>query len=53
VAATLRPNTVGLRTDSLIVFCEYLAGAFPDVRSLTQLTRGHIKGFLVHNHKRP
>ena len=25
VAATLRPNTVGLRADSLIVFSEYLA----------------------------
>ena len=53
VAATLRPNTVGLRADSLIVFSGYLAGAHPDVRSLTQLTREHIEGFLAHNHKRP
>ena len=53
VAATLRPATVGLRADSLIVFCEYLAAAHPDVRSLTQLTREHIEGFLAHNHKRP
>jgi site-specific recombinase XerD len=53
VAATLRPNTVGLRADSLIVFSEYLAGAHPDVRSLTQLTREHVEGFLAHNHKRP
>ena len=53
VAATLRPNTVGLRADSLIVFSEYLAAAHPDVRSLTQLTREHIEGFLAHNHKRP
>src|SRR6516164_1974253 len=53
VAATLRPNTVGLRADSLIVFSGYLAGAHPDVRSLTQLTREHVEGFLAHNHKRP
>ena len=53
VAATLRPNTVSLRADSLIVFCEYLAAARPDVRSLTQLTREHVEGFLAHNHKRP
>ena len=53
VAATLRPNTVGLRADSLIVFSEYLAAAHPDVRSLTQLTREHIEGFLAYNHKRP
>jgi hypothetical protein len=53
VAATLRPNTVGLRADSLIVFSEYLSAAHPDVRSLTQLTREHVEGFLAHNHKRP
>ncbi len=53
VAATLRLSTVGLRADSLIVFTEYLAAAHPDVRSLTQLTREHVEGFLAHNHKRP
>ena len=53
VAATLRFSTVGLRADSLIVFTEYLAAAHPDVRSLTQLTREHVEGFLAHNHKRP
>ena len=53
VAATLRPNTVGLRADSLIVFSEYLSAAHPEVRSLTQLNREHIEGFLAHNHKRP
>ena len=53
VAATLRPTTVDLRADSLIVFTEYLAAAHPQVRSLTQLTREHIEGFLAHNHKRP
>jgi site-specific recombinase XerD len=53
VAATLRPGTVDLRTDSLIIFAEYLAIAHPDVRSLTQLTREHAEGFLAHNHKRP
>lgn len=52
-AATLRPSTVGLRADSLIVFSEYLAAAHPEIRSLTQLTREHIEGFLAHNHKRP
>ena len=53
VAATLRPATVDLRADSLIVFSEYLAGVHPQVRSLTQLTRGHIEEFLAYNHKRP
>ena len=53
VAATLRPSTVDLRADSLIVFAEYLAAACPQVSSLTQLTRGHIGEFLAYNHKRP
>jgi site-specific recombinase XerD len=53
VTATLRPSTVDLRADSLIVFAEYLAAAHPEVTSLTQLTRAHIEGFLAHNHKRP
>lgn len=53
VAATLRLSTVGLRADSLIVFTEYLAAAHPEVRSLAQLTRAHIEGFLDWNHKRP
>jgi site-specific recombinase XerD len=53
VAATLRPSTVDLRADSLIVFAEYLAGAHPEICSLAQLTRAHIEGFLAHNHKRP
>ena len=41
------------RADSLIVFTEYLAAAHPEIRSLTQLTRAHVEGFLAHNHKRP
>jgi site-specific recombinase XerD len=53
VVATLRPATVDLRADSLIIFAEYLAGAHPQVRSLTQLTRTHIEDFLAYNHKRP
>jgi integrase len=53
VAATLRPSTVDLRADSLIVFAEYLAATCPQVSSLTQLTRGHIEEFLAYNHKRP
>ena len=53
VAATLRPGTVDLRADSLIVLAEYLAAACPQIRSLTQLTREHIEGFLAYNHKRP
>jgi len=39
VAATLRPGTLVLRTDSLIVFCGYLAAAHPEERRLPQLTR--------------
>lgn len=53
VAVTLRPNTVELRTDSLITFAEYLAVHHPEVRSLTELTRSHIEGFLAYNHERP
>jgi hypothetical protein len=53
VATTLRPSTVGLRADSLIVFGEYLAVHHPDVRRLEQLERAHIDGFLVWNHRRP
>ena len=53
VAATLRPNTVELRTDSLITFAEYLAAHHPGVRSLPQLTREHMEGFLTYNHGRP
>jgi site-specific recombinase XerD len=53
VATTLRPNTVELRADSLITIAEYLACHYPQVRSLTQLTRKHIEGFLTYNHGRP
>ncbi len=53
VAATLRPGTVDLRADSLIVFTEYLAAAHPEVTSLTQLARAHMEEFLAYNHKRP
>jgi site-specific recombinase XerD len=53
IAATLQPGTVDLRADSLIVFSEYLAATHPQVRSLPQLTRQHIEGFLAHNYKRP
>jgi integrase len=53
IAATLRPATVDLRADSLIIFAEYLAAAHPQVTSLTQLTREHIEDFLAYNHKRP
>ena len=50
---TLRPSTVALRADSLIVFGEYLAAHQPAVRHLAQLERAHIDGFLVWNHGRP
>jgi len=53
VATTLRPNTVELRADSLITFAEYLDSHYPQVRSLTQLSRKHIEGFLTYNHGRP
>ena len=53
VATTLRPPTVLLRADSLIVFGEYLAAHHRDVRRLEQLERSHIEGFLVWNHQRP
>lgn len=53
VATTLRPNTLTLRADSLIVFAEYLASAHPEVRRLPQLTRAHVEGFLTYNHRRP
>src|SRR5262249_2857224 len=47
VAATLRPNTVGLRADSLIVFCEDLAAAHPHPPAT------HCAGFLAPTPQRP
>jgi integrase len=53
VATTLRPSTVLLRADSLIIFGEYLSAHQPGVRRLDQLERAHMEGFLVWNHQRP
>ena len=54
VVATLRPATVELRADSLIVFSEYLAAHHPQVRSLADLDRqAHIEPFLAWNRGRP
>lgn len=54
VATTLRPSTVVLRADSLVVFCEYLAAHHPELSRLEQVTRTpHIEGFLAWNHGRP
>jgi site-specific recombinase XerD len=53
VSSTLRPSTVLMRADSLIVFGEYLAASHPDVVRLEQLDRAHIDGFLIWNHGRP
>jgi integrase len=54
VAATLRPATVELRADSLIVLSEYLAAHHPQVRCLAELDRrAHIEPFVAWNHGRP
>lgn len=53
VGTTLRPSTVILRADSLIVLGEYLAAHHPAVRRLEQLERAHLEGFLAWNHGRP
>lgn len=53
VGTTLRPATVALRADSLIVLGEYLAAHHPTVRRLEQLERSHLEGFLAWNHGRP
>jgi len=54
IAATLRPSTVELRADSLVVFSEYLAAHHPQIASLTDLDRQtHIEPFLIWNHRRP
>jgi integrase len=54
VAAILRPATVELRADSLIVLSEYLAAHHPQVRRLAELDRqAHIEPFLAWNHGRP
>jgi integrase len=54
VAATLRPATVELRADSLIVFSEYLAAHHPEVGCLADLDRqAHIEPFLAWNRGRP
>jgi integrase len=53
VSATLRPSTVVLRADGLIVLGEYLAAHHPRVRRLEQLQRHHMEGFLIWNRGRP
>ncbi len=53
VATTLRPSTVVLRADSLIVFGEYLAAHHPEVARLDQLERRHLEDFLAWNQRRP
>ena len=53
VATTLRPSTVLLRADSLIVLAEYLAAHHPEVTRFEQLKRQHIEGFLTWNQGRP
>jgi integrase len=53
VSSTLRPATVLLRADGLIVLGEYLAAHHPEVRRLKQLERHHIEGFLAWNKGRP
>ena len=53
VSTTLRPATVAMRADSLIVFGEYLAAHHADLRRIEQLERSHIDGFLIWNHRRP
>jgi integrase len=53
VATTLRPSTVLLRADSLIILGEYLAAHHPDIGRLEQLERHHMEGFLVWNQGRP
>ncbi len=53
VATTLRPSSVLLRTDSLVILGEYLAAHHRDVSRLEQLERHHLEGFLAWNHGRP
>jgi site-specific recombinase XerD len=53
VATTLRPSTVVLRADSLIILGEYLAAHHPDISRLEQLERHHLEGFLAWNQGRP
>ena len=52
VGTTLRPSTVLLRADSLIVLGEYLAAEHPTVRRLDELQRAHLEGFLTWNNGR-
>jgi integrase len=53
VATTLRPSTVLLRADSLILLGEYLAAHHPDVTRFEQLERHHLEAFLIWNQGRP
>ncbi len=53
VATTLRPSTVLMRADSLIILGEYLDAHHRNVLRLEQLERVHIDGFLIWNHGRP
>jgi len=47
VAAAVRPKTVEGRAATLRFFAEWLADAYPEVRSLRELTREHLEAFLV------
>jgi integrase len=53
VSTTLRPSTVLLRADSLILLGEYLAAHHPDVTRLEQLERNDMEAFLIWNQGRP
>jgi site-specific recombinase XerD len=48
-SAVLRPSTLSSLCDSLTVFGEHLARQHPEIRSLGQLDRSHIEGFLAAN----
>lgn len=52
-AAVLKPKTIRKLADDLIPFAQWLAEAYPEVTSITQLERRHLEGFLAWNRTRP
>ena len=52
-ATTQRPKTITEKAAALVVFADWLARAFPQVRCLSQITRAHLEEFMAFHRTRP
>jgi len=53
VSTTLRPKTVQGRAASLVLFAGWLAQDYPEVQTLSAVTRDHMEHFLAYDADRP